>query len=128
MVSSYNRSMKNNNTTEYKVIVRVSGQTVSYKEYLENIDMSEDGSVSRFVRGSGIPESFFEDDEELYSRELYVTGNLVEIDADEQDRFPSQTEPALWFETIEDFDSETNFKSCIPVIDHRNKTITFNFR
>lgn len=118
----------NNTTTEYKVTVRVSGQPVSYKEYLENIDMFEDGSVSRFVRGSGVPESCFEDDEELYSRELYVTGDLVDVDDDEPERLPSQTEPALWFETIEDFDNNTNYKSCIPVVDHENKTITFDFK
>ena len=117
--------MKNNNTTEYKVLVTVDGKTVPCNQYLENIQSAGDGTVSMFVRGSGIPPEFFEDEEELYSRELYFTGDLVDVDDGDDERFPSKTEPSLWFENIEDYDKETNFRKCFPVVDHEKKTMTF---
>ena len=125
--------MNDNNTTEYKILVTVDGKTVPSNQYLENIQSADGGTVSMFVRGSGIPPELFEDEEELYSRELYVTGDLVDVDDGDDERFPSKTEPSLWFENIEDYDDwfendgETNSKKCFPVVDHEKKTITFAF-
>lgn len=119
--------MENNDAAGYKVLVTVDGKAVPCDQYLENVQSADGGTVSAFVRGSGIPPEFFENEEELYSRELCVTGDLVEVDDGDDGRLPSKTEPSLWFETVEDYDGETNFRKCFPVVDRGKKTITFAF-
>ena len=114
-------------STEYTVVVTVDGNPVGYDQYLENLQQEEDGSVSTFVRGSGIPPEFFEDEDELYSRELYVTGDHVDVDDEDEGRLPSQTVPARWFDSVEDYDGNVNFRECVPVVDETDKTITFSF-
>ena len=110
----------NNN---YKITIKVGGKVVESNKVLENTAVEDDGrTTSRFVRGSGIPEEFFEDDEELYSRELYVGGDEVD-----EENLPSETEKSYFFEKVEDYDKNVNFKSCIPKIDHDKKTVVFEF-
>lgn len=71
---------------------------------------------------------FFENDDELYSRELYVFGGGVDIDGADDENIPSTVEPSYFYENVDDFDAEANAKTCIPVINYDNKTVTFDFR
>lgn len=113
----------------YKIVMTVDGKAVDPAGVLVNVDLGNDNrTVCTFVRASGIPDDFFENDDELYSRELYVFGGGVDIDGADDENIPSTVEPSYFYENVDDFDAEANAKTCIPVINYDNKTVTFDFR
>ena len=112
----------------YRIVITVDGRPVDPTRVLTNVDLgNDDRTVCTFVRDSGIPEEFFANDEELYSRELYTSGAEINIDGGDDQNLPSMTEPSYFYENIDDFDAETNVKTCIPSINYENRTITYAF-
>ena len=113
----------------YRIVMTVDGKPVDPASVLTNVDLgNDDRTICTFVPNSGIPEEFFANDEELYSRELYTGGAEIDLDGGDDENVPSTTEPSYFYENIDDFDAQANAKTCIPVIDCGGRTIRFDFR